>query len=425
MKKRNGPALAMCMIGFLAIGSWQNINAKPPWGVSCGQSGCHTTNKNAMTVIDHDTNTDLGQGVLKTYIAAPGDTIGLSVNVTNGQNKYAVAFDSFLNGGVQNASNMLIFTPDPSWFYQTSLNPPYYVSTSSRHEWSGSTTKRTFQITIDPATPSDFYKLDFETAGKNGGKWSQRESFYINVTPSTPEPGDGDINKDGVVDMQDYSLLMMQWKSSDCGPENEYCYGADIDVDGDVDIDDLMVIAMNWLMRKPLAITVANGNDDAEESVADKIVSLTSSDLELTNDNQDQLIAIRFNNIQIEPGAVVANAYIQFTVDETSSGPSALIIEGQLHANPTAFTAASGDISERPITTNFVHWSPPDWNTRGANGPDQQTPNLKSIIEEITNLPTWKTGNSIVFIISGSGKRVTYSYDGSQTTAPALHIEFQ
>lgn len=423
--KKHEVAITISLAAFLIICNSRVTLAKPGYGVSCGKSGCHTSNKNAMTVIEHDTNTDLGLGALKTYIASPGNTVHLSVNVTNGQNKYAVAIIDMHKAGMQNPSNTLLFTQESSWSDKTTLNPPYYVSSSSGHSWSGSTTKRTFQITIDPQTPSDYYLLEFETAGKNGGKWAQSESFYLKVLPGTPQPGDGDINKDGIVDMQDYSLLMMQWYNTECGSENEYCYGADIDVDGDVDIDDLMVIAMNWLMRKPLAVSVAHGNDDAEESVTDAIVSLTSSDLELTNDTQDQLVAIRFNNIRIEPGEDIANAYIQFTVEETTSGPAALVIEGQAQSNPPAFTAASGHISSRPVTSNFVEWSPPDWNTLGENGPDQQTPNLKSIIEEIINMPTWQTGNSIVFIISGNGKRVAHSYDGSPASAPTLHVDFQ
>lgn len=424
MKNTNGKP-AICLIVLLISYYSQTTLAKTVFGISCGRSGCHTTNRNAMTVVDHDTNTDIGQGSFKTYTASPGDTVSLSVNVTNGQNKYAVALTDMNGSTIPDAFNTLIFTPDPSWTDNTSLTPPYYVSSPSGHSWSGTITKRTFQMTLDPATPSGLVAMQFEIAGKNGGQWSQRETFYLNVLPSTPQPGDGDINKDGIVDMLDYSLLMMQWYSTECGPVNEFCYGADINVDGAVDINDLMVIAMNWLFRKPLAIQVADGNDDAEESVTDAIVSLTSNGLELTTEVSTQLIGLRFNNIDIEPGTNITNAYIQFTADTPTTGPTALLIEGQASGNAPPFSNTPGDISSRPVTASYKHWTPSPWNTPGDNGPDQQTPNLATIIEEIINRPSWQQNNSIVIIISGNGQWGATSYDSSPAAAPTLHIEFQ
>ena len=425
MAGKNGTKVATCLIGLLVICCCQVAQAKPGYGVSCGKSGCHTTGRNAMTVVDHDTTTDLGQGSVKTFTVTAGQTISLSTNVTNGADKYAVALVDFDNGGVQDPSNTLDFTADSSWSDRTGSNPPYYVSSSSGHNWSGSTTKRTFQIAVDSATPADYYALEFEVAGKGGGKWAERETFYLHVEAAAPEPGDGDINGDGIVDFFDFSLLAMQWLGSGCEAGNDFCDGADVNVDGSVDIDDLKISAMNWLLRKPLAIRVAGGNDDAEENVSTSAVSLTSSDLELTMDSAEQLVGMRFNGINIEAGTVVADAYIQFAVDEASSGGASLVITGQAAGDAAAFSNTSGNISGRTETASFVEWSPADWNTVGDVGPVQQTPNLAVIIEEIINQPTWQAGNSIVLIVSGSGKRVAEAYDGSPGTAPILHIEFQ
>jgi hypothetical protein len=52
----------------------------------------------------------------------------------------------------------------------------------------------------------------------------------------------------------------------------------------------------------------------------------------------------------------------------------------------------------------------------------QQTPNIASIIQEIVNNLNWMSGNSIVIIITGEGKRAAESYEGN--AAPVLHIEY-
>ena len=73
----------------------QIAQAKPGFGVSCGKAGCHTTSRNAMTVVDNDTTTDLGQGSLKTFTVAAGGTILLSTNVIDVSVKYASVLVGF------------------------------------------------------------------------------------------------------------------------------------------------------------------------------------------------------------------------------------------------------------------------------------------------------------------------------------------
>jgi hypothetical protein len=57
-------------------------------------------------------------------------------------------------------------------------------------------------------------------------------------------------------------------------------------------------------------------------------------------------------------------------------------------------------------------------------GENPRTPNLKTIVQEVIDRPGWKLGNSIAFIITGSGNRTAESYDGTSLSAPLLHIEY-
>jgi hypothetical protein len=60
----------------------------------------------------------------------------------------------------------------------------------------------------------------------------------------------------------------------------------------------------------------------------------------------------------------------------------------------------------------------------GVRGSAQQTPDLKTILQQIVNRGDWASGNAVVIIVEGSGKRVAASYEGSAAGAPTLHVEY-
>ena len=171
-------------------------------------------------------------------------------------------------------------------------------------------------------------------------------------------------------------------------------------------------------------VRIDAGSDDAEERASGS-VSLTSSDLEMVVDGGgNQTIGLRFNGITIPQGATISNAYVQFQVDEVPSNPTNLTIHGENTLNALTFSSTSGNITSRSKTTASVPWSPAAWSTIGEAGPDQRTPNIASVIQQIVNQGGWTSGNSLALIISGTGERVAESYNGNQAAAPLLHVEF-
>jgi hypothetical protein len=60
----------------------------------------------------------------------------------------------------------------------------------------------------------------------------------------------------------------------------------------------------------------------------------------------------------------------------------------------------------------------------GEAGPDQQTPDLAPVVQEIVSRQGWSAGNALVLIVTGSGKRVAESYNGVAAAAPLLHVEY-
>lgn len=168
-------------------------------------------------------------------------------------------------------------------------------------------------------------------------------------------------------------------------------------------------------------VSISTGSDDVEER-QDGTLDMSSSDLEMVFDGFDQVIGLRFNNINVPQSANILNAYIQFTVDEVTSNETNLIIHGENIGDAQTFN--SQNVSSRSTTSNIVNWSVPVWSPIGSSGEDQRTPDLSSIVTEIVNLQDWILGNSMVFKITGSGKRVAESYEGAQTSCAKLHIEY-
>jgi type IV pilus assembly protein PilY1 len=175
-------------------------------------------------------------------------------------------------------------------------------------------------------------------------------------------------------------------------------------------------------ITKEVSYRVSSGSDDAEES-ASGAMSLSSSDLELVRDGSDQKVGIRFRNIKIAQGSTIISAYIEFTVDETTSQVTSLTLKGHDVDDSSTFTSADNDISNRNTTTAAVNWNNIEsWDLQQVK---KQTPDLTSILQEIVDRGGWETGNSISFIISGSGKRVVESNNGSAGEAPRLVIRAQ
>jgi PKD repeat protein len=163
---------------------------------------------------------------------------------------------------------------------------------------------------------------------------------------------------------------------------------------------------------------IVASTDDAEEKRSGSM-ELTSSDLDLG----ERTVGLRFP-LDVPPGATIVTAYVQFTVEEPTTLVGALTIAGQASDDALTFTSTSRNITGRPRTGATVAWTPGAWTTVDAAGPVQQTPDLAAIVQEVVDRPGWIRGKGLVFIFTGSGGRSARSYDGKQTTAPLLHVEY-
>ena len=161
----------------------------------------------------------------------------------------------------------------------------------------------------------------------------------------------------------------------------------------------------------------------AEESSVDGSVALANPALKIVNRaGVIQIVGLRFAGLSIPKGATIQSAYIQFQCRVQTTGAASLLIEGQAADNPGTFTKTTNNISSRARTSADVTWVPAPWGTVGAQGADQQTPGLTGVMQEIVNRTGWTAGNSMVFIVTGTGVRTAESFEG--LFAPVLHVTF-
>ena len=167
---------------------------------------------------------------------------------------------------------------------------------------------------------------------------------------------------------------------------------------------------------------VSASSDDAEQFASGSMY-ITSSDLELIHDADDQTVGMRWVNVSIPRGATISAAYIEFVAKESQSETTTLTFRAQASDNAPTFSGTSLNISSRSKTTASQGWSPADWSS-GQAGANQRTADLSSVIQEVVNRSGWASGNALAIIVTGVGHRTAWAYDGSPTEAPLLHVEY-
>ncbi|MBL7188061.1 MAG: PD40 domain-containing protein [Phycisphaerae bacterium] len=318
------------------------------------------------------------------------------------------------------------WAPGPTEFGESDLWITRRRSVSE--DWStpenlGPTVNSSFKETM-PLISSDGSVLFF-TSDHQGGSGGI-DLWQVSIDPVVDLNGDGIVGAADMYIMVDY--LGTDEPVCDIGP---IPWG-----DGIVDVQDLIVLAEHWSEPRDYNVIerrISASSDDAEEALNTGFTNWNySSDLELVDDRIDnggsQLVGMTFRDIDIAPGEVISNAYIEFVCDERINGTADayFLIWGHLTPNSEGFVAPYV-ISNRPKTEAKVPWEPAPWD---AGGQKIQTVNIAPIIQELIDQEGWVAGNAVEIIIGEdpsklafTGVRCAESYDGSTSNAPLLHIE--
>lgn len=144
---------------------------------------------------------------------------------------------------------------------------------------------------------------------------------------------------------------------------------------------------------------ITQSADDARET-GSGTVSITNAYVwsQSTND----YIGLRFQSVTIPQGSTINSAYLTVYLGNDADDPD-LLIWCQDADDTAAFTTTNDDISGRTKTTASVAWQ----DTNLGYSQQVQTPDLKTIVQEVIDRPGWTSGNSIAFILLGQ----TAAYD--------------
>jgi len=150
---------------------------------------------------------------------------------------------------------------------------------------------------------------------------------------------------------------------------------------------------------------------------------LNSTDLELIHDTSDQTVGIRWTNLAIPAGATITAATIQFSSKDSWPDVTNLTFACQAADNAGTFTSTSFDVSSRARTSNVMTWAPAVW-LAAETGPNEKTPDMSLVVQQVVGRTGWASGNALVVVITGTGHRNAYSWDGKPASSPLLHIEY-
>jgi|GEM_PF-403983 len=176
---------------------------------------------------------------------------------------------------------------------------------------------------------------------------------------------------------------------------------------------------------KTLRQPILSPFDDAEEALHTGKVNTSSSDIEMTRENHEQIIALRFDQLALPENAAIQSATLQFKCDEASGGKTDLEIYLQDSAHAEAIENTENNISGRPLSNNHISWSVPPWTGISEIGYKQNSPELNSLLQDIVTKEDWQKNNAVLFVIKGYGKRVAEAFEGDQAGAAQLVIRYQ
>jgi hypothetical protein len=170
-------------------------------------------------------------------------------------------------------------------------------------------------------------------------------------------------------------------------------------------------------------VSVCSIEDDVEEYLENGklIMYLDSTDLEMTWDEVDQLVGLRFAGVDLPRNAIIESAKLCFWAERTERIQTDLNIFGIDEANVSKFIPLAGDLSRRKRTSQHVGWTVPPW-TRGE---PYESVGIEPIVQHLVSAEQWNPGQAMAFIISGTGQRVATAYDGNIHFGPMLKIKYK
>lgn len=185
-----------------------------------------------------------------------------------------------------------------------------------------------------------------------------------------------------------------------------------------------------------LNLQIGSSTDDVSRRLNPSFFSLTAVDEfagRYDSSNYQYGMGLRFNNVTIPKSATISSAYLTLTASSSYSGSGCYTrIRAENVDNATTFIDNSGtfDVRWANSTTAVVDWDTiPSWTA----GSIYNSPEIKTVVQEVINRAGWSSGNSIVIfwedfdfrsVNAANNLRAAVSYDGTALLSPKLYIDY-
>lgn len=160
---------------------------------------------------------------------------------------------------------------------------------------------------------------------------------------------------------------------------------------------------------------------DGSSTKAAKL-SVTYCDTPVAN---PQSVGLRFQDIRIPQGATITSATIDFTSanpnlnQDGTTGTDNVIITAEDSDSASDFSMANPDINARSPTTASVDWTV-DQMGAWVEGNSYTTPDLSSVVQEVTDRGGWCGGNNLALILEGDTTNVMRAAKSFDAGAPPV-----
>jgi len=240
------------------------------------------------------------------------------------------------------------------------------------------------------------------------------EDFFDNCVDD-PNPSQSDTDGDGIGDACDtapYITLDKETLGTSCY-EGDNANNVDFKITNSGAATSNYTVAVSysvgsgWLSPAPSAGSHTLGAGESED------YSVSFNSASLTPGIYDATITITDPNAPNSPEEIIVSLTVftlaQEDIVSATCGHVPVYVDNMVSPAILVLLDVSGSMDRMVDVTEA---DPP------------QTPDIKSVVQEIVDRPGWTDSNAMVFMIEGSGARDGKSYDNSSGEAPLLNVAY-
>ena len=176
-------------------------------------------------------------------------------------------------------------------------------------------------------------------------------------------------------------------------------------------------------------LTKIDSNEDDAQQTASGAVELYNDYLlpdeasDLATPSGASLMALRFTDLNIPRGAEITRAQLRMVSPETGDRNAEFRVFAEKTGDSQPFTGYSGELTDRydNRSNEFEDWERGDWEDKDKPG---LSPDLQSIVQEITSDDDWCGGNALTMLLTGVNNKRVYTHDHDKWLAPILEVDY-